>query len=246
MGKLLAPLLLNVPGLMAVHLYPHLTNTATVFPKLVSDVLPPAIAGFIAAIVFGGALSTFNAGLNSLGTLFVVNLYQPWLEHRHKPFHEKKVVKAGRLFQLLVIIWAVCFSPFIMYFSGGFYNYLQKASSFFSVPVFTIMAVGFVTKRTPPIAAKAGLLFFVVSYVLTQFVFTTSLHYLHVLAILFVITVAGMLLIGRLYPMPRPFQLQTTTTINVQPWKNRYWYFGALLIAMILMFVLFSPLGLAA
>ncbi|SIT06994.1 solute:Na+ symporter, SSS family [Filimonas lacunae] len=245
-GKLLAPLLLNVPGLMAVHLYPHLTNTATVFPKLVSDVLPPAIAGFIAAIVFGGALSTFNAGLNSLGTLFVVNLYQPWLEHRHKPFHEKKVVKAGRLFQLLVIIWAVCFSPFIMYFSGGFYNYLQKASSFFSVPVFTIMAVGFVTKRTPPIAAKAGLLFFVVSYVLTQFVFTTSLHYLHVLAILFVITVAGMLLIGRLYPMPRPFQLQTTTTINVQPWKNRYWYFGALLIAMILMFVLFSPLGLAA
>lgn len=245
-GKLLAPLLLNVPGLMAVHLYPHLSNTATVFPRLVSDVLPPAIAGFIAAIVFGGALSTFNAGLNSLGTLFVINLYQPWQEHRRKPYNEKKIVKAGKLFQLMVVVWAICFSPFIMYFSGGFYNYLQKVSSFFSVPVFTIMAVGFVTKRTPPIAAKAGLVFFVISYVLTQFVFNIQMHYLHVLAILFVITVAGMLLIGRLYPTPQPFQLITTSTINLQPWKNRYWYFAALLVAMVLMFTLFSPLGLAA
>lgn len=245
-GKLLAPLLLNIPGIMAVHLYPHLANTATVFPKLVSDVLPPAIAGFIAAIVFGGALSTFNAGLNSLGTLFVMNLYKPWQERRKHSYDENRMVKAGKRFQLLVIIWAICFSPFIMYFSGGFYNYLQKASSFFSVPVFTIMAVGFVTRRTPPVAAKAGLVFFVVSYVLTQFVFTTGLHYLHVLAILFVITVAGMLLIGKLYPMQQSFQLQTTTTINVQPWKNRYWYFAALLIAMVLMFILFSPLGVAA
>ncbi|GGH79368.1 SSS family solute:Na+ symporter [Filimonas zeae] len=245
-GKLLAPLLLNVPGLMAVHLYPHLDNTATAFPRLVSDVLPPAIAGLMAAIVFGGALSTFNAGLNSLGTLFVLNLYQPWKVHRGKAYNEKNIVKAGRRFQLLVIVWAICFSPFIMYFSGGFYNYLQKLSSFFSVPVFTIMAVGLLTRRTPPVAAKAGLVFFVVAYIITQFVIPVKLHYLHVLAILFVVTVAGMLLIGRLYPTPLPFQLQTTTTLNLQPWKNRHWYFGVLLVLMILMFMLFSPMGLAA
>jgi SSS family solute:Na+ symporter len=107
------------------------------------------------------------------------------------------------------------------------------------------MTVGLLTRRTPPVAAKAGLIFFVVTYLITQFVMPVHLHYLHVLAILFVVTVAGMLLIGRLYPTPQPFQLQTTATLNLQPWKNRHWYFGVLLVLMVLMFMVFSPMGLA-
>ena len=244
-GKLIAPLLLNIPGLVALQLYPHEENTATIFPKLVSDVLPPVVSGFIAAIIFGGALSTFNAGLNSMGTLFVMNLYKPWKERQRKIIKEKELVSAGRYFQLIVIILAMCFSPFIMFYSGGFYNYLQKVSSFFSVPVFTVMIIGLITKKVPAIAAKIGLIFFVSTYSLTQFVFDTGLHYLHVLAILFVLTTAMMLLIGRLQPLKQPFNLVDTAVVNIQPWKGRFWYFGALLILMILMFVVFSPLGIA-
>ncbi|WP_431214647.1 hypothetical protein ACQ86N_07660 [Puia sp. P3] len=101
------------------------------------------------------------------------------------------------------------------------------------------------TKKTPAIAAKVGLVFFVVSYMLTQFVFHTGLHYLHVLAILFVVTVAGMLLIGRFYPMKEPFRVVNEGVATLSPWKQRYWYFGLLILAMIAMFVVFSPLGLA-
>ncbi len=244
-GKLIAPFLLNVPGLMAVHLYPGLGNTVAVFPRLVSDVLPPVLAGFIAAIVFGGALSTFNAGVNSLGTLFVMNLYRPWVERKGEEVDEKRMVRSGRIFQLAVIVAAICFSPSIMFFKGGFYNYLQKASSFFSVPVFTVMTVGLLTKRVPAIAAKLGLGFFVVAYVLSQTIFTIRLHYLHVLAILFVITTAGMLLIGRWYPMQELSGTPAVSSIDLRPWKNRFWFFGVLLVLMVLMFVLFSPLGLA-
>src|SRR5258708_34468890 len=96
-------------------------------------------------------------------------------------------------------------APFIMFFKGGFYTYIQKASSFFSIPVFTILIVGFVTKKVPPVAAKVGLCFFVVVYPLTQFVFITELHYLHVLFILFLGTALLMLLIGQLKPMPLPY-----------------------------------------
>ena len=244
-GKLVAPLLLNVPGLIAVHLYPSVSNTATVFPRLVGDILPPVIVGFIAAIVFGGALSIFNAGLNSSGTLFIMNLYKPWLEKKRGTAEERKLVSAGKRFQLLITIVAMCFSPFIMFFQGGFYNYLQKVSSFFSVPVFTIMIIGFVTKKVPPIAAKIGLVFFVISYALTQFVFDTGLHYLHVLAILFIVTVALVLGIAKLKPLSSPFNFKNTAVVSIVPWKNRYWYFGFLLIMMVLMFVLFSPLGIA-
>jgi SSS family solute:Na+ symporter len=244
-GKLTAPLLLNVPGLIAVHLYAHVDNTAAVFPKLVGDILPPVLAGFIAAVVFGGALSTFNAGINSLGTLFVVNLYKPWTERNKTPVDDKQLLRAGKLFQLLVIAAAICCSPYILFVQGGFYFYLQKTSTFFSVPVFTVMIVGLMTKKVPAVAAKAGLVFFIVAYVLTQFVLPTGLNHLHILAILFVATVAMMLLIGRLRPMDTPFTLQTTGVVSLRPWKNRWWAFGLLLILMLGMFILFSPLGIA-
>jgi SSS family solute:Na+ symporter len=244
-GKLTAPLLLNVPGLIAVHLYAHIDNTAAVFPRLVGDILPPVLAGFIAAIVFGGALSTFNAGINSLGTLFVINLYKPWAERYKGQVDDRQLLWAGKGFQLLVIIAAVCFSPYILFVHGGFYNYLQKVSSFFSVPVFTVMTVGLLTKKVPAVAAKLGLIFFIVSYVLTQFVFSTGINHLHVLAILFAVTVLLMLIIGRLRPMDTPFKMLTTAVVPLRPWKNRWWAFSVLLLLMLGMFILFSPLGLA-
>ena len=244
-GKLSAPLLLNIPGLIAVHLYAHMQNTTAVFPQLVSDILPPVLAGFIAAIVFGGALSTFNAGVNSLGTLFVMNLYKPLAGSKDRGEEDRRLLWVGKGFQLVVIGAAICFSPYIMFVHGGFYNYLQKVSSFFSVPVFTVMVVGLLTKKVPPIAVKAGLLFFIVAYALSQFVFPTGLHYLHVLAILFVLTVLLMLLIGHFRPQDPPFAMHNTAVVPLRPWKNRWWYFGILLLLMVGMFILFSPLGIA-
>ena len=244
-GKLFAPLLLNVPGLIAVHLYPDLENTATAFPRLVSDILPPVFIGLVAAVVFGGALSTFNAGLNSTGTLFTMNLYKPWLERNGAKADERKLLRNGKLLQVSVTILAIIFSPYIMFFEGGFYNYLQKVSSFFSVPVFTIMVIGLLTKKVPPLAAKLGILFFVTVYTATQFLFDISLHYLHVLAILFLVTSGIMLLIGRLRPMEQPFQLPRQAAVDIVPWKNRHLYYMILLALMVGMFLLFSPLGIA-
>ncbi|WP_018626848.1 solute:sodium symporter family transporter [Niabella aurantiaca] len=244
-GKLIAPLLLNVPGLVALQLYPGLENTAGVFPKMVSGILPPLLVGFVAAVVFGGALSTFNAGLNSTGTLFTMNLYKPWLEKRNVKFTEQQLLRRGKLFQVGVILAAIIFSPYIMFFSGGFYNYLQKVASFFSVPVFTIMIIGLLTKRVPPVAAKVGLVFFVTLYVITQFLMDLNLHYLHVLAILFLLTSLLMLIIGRLHPRSEPFRIPRSPAVNTQPWNGRHWYYAVLLILMVGMFFLFSPAGLA-
>jgi SSS family solute:Na+ symporter len=241
LGKLISPLLLNVPGLIAVHLYPGLTNTATVYPRLVGDVLPPLAIGFTAAIVFGAAISTFNSGLNSSGTLFIMNLYKPW----KKSASDKELVKAGRTFQISITLIAMIFSPFISYFNGGFYHYIQKMSSFFSVPVFTIMIVGFLTKRVPEAAARAGLLFFIILYALSQFVFELPIHYLHVLAILFILTVVLMLAIGKWKPMSVPYTTRNLAVVDLQPWRHRHWFFLMLIVLMGGVFILFSKAGLA-
>ncbi len=243
-GKLISPLLLNIPGLIAVHLYTDMESTVAVFPRLVRDVMPPVLSGFIAAVIFGAALSTFNAGLNSSATLFVMNLYGPWKKEKNKTADDRQLVKAGKIFQVGVALMGICIAPFILFFKGGFYSYIQLVSSFFSVPVFTILCVGFLTKKVPPVAARIGLLFFVTAYALTQFVFNTGLHYLHVLFILFISTTMIMLTIGKFKPMPVPYQIRQMSLVNLQPWKHRHWYAAALIILVVTMFVLFSPLGL--
>jgi len=136
-------------------------------------------------------------------------------------------------------------APFIIFVKNGFYTYVQIVNGFFNVPIFTIMFMGFVTKRVPAIAAKVGLVFFIVTYGFTQLVFDTHIHFLHILAILFVVTCGLMLVIGKLYPMPVPYQQKLNNVVDMNPWKNRHIYSGILLLLMILMFILFSPLVLA-
>ena len=244
-GKIISPLLLNIPGLIAVLLYPHLNNTAEVFPRIVSDVCSPVLTGFIAAITFGAALTTFNAGLNSTSTLFVLNLYKPFKAWRQESVSEREVVRVSKRFELLVCLLAMLIAPFIVFAQQGLYTYIQMVSGLFSVPIFTILVVGLLHKRMPAIAAKIGLTFFIITYSISQLFVDTGLHFLHVLAILFVATVLLMLFIGALFPRKEPFVQQWNNIVDLRPWKRRHVYTVLLLLAMVALFVIFSPLGLA-
>lgn len=244
-GKIISPLLLNIPALIAVHMYTNMKNTAEVFPRFVRDVSPPVLSGFIASIILGATLTSFAPGLNSSSTLFVLNFYKPYKEKNNQELSEMDLVKTAKRFEIFACLMAMFIAPLIMLYKKGFYSYLQMVGGCFSVPIFTILFVGFVTKKVPPIAAKIGLVFFMVSYIFTQFVYDCGFHFLHILAILFCITVLLMLMIGRLYPAPFSYQQKTNNLVDLKPWKNRYIYMVVLLILMIGMFVLFSPIVLA-
>ncbi len=244
-GKVISPLLLNIPGLVAVHLYLNMENTAEVYPRLVGDVLPPYLTGFFAAVIFGAALTTFNSGLNSASTLFVLNIYKPLREKKQKVVSDLELIATGKKLQLVLAIMAMFIAPFIALVEGGFFNYIQQVASLFSVPIFTVLFIGFVTKRVPTIAAKVGLAFFVIIYGLTQTVLPTGLHFLHVSAILFVITSSGMLLYGKLHPREMPYIQEDKKVVSLQPWKYRHAFSAILILIVIGVYVIFSPLGLA-
>jgi len=254
LGKLISPLLLNIPGLIAVHLFTHLSNTTEAFPKMISLVSPPFIAGYIAAIIFGAAFSTFNAGLNSSSTLFILNIYKPWLikrhhlpdeQHKHPhPLDEKHLIRTAKQFEISICLLAMFIAPFLVFAKNGFYTYIQTVNGFFNVPIFTIIFIGFITKKVPPVAARIGLIFFILTYAATQLVFNTGLHFLHILFILFLLTSALMLLIGRLYPMATPYRQRLNNLVDIRPWKNRHIYTILLLLLMVSLFVIFSKAGL--
>ena len=244
-GKLLSPLILNLPGLIAVHIYPHLSNTREVFPKLISDILPDILQGFMASIVLGAVFSTFNAGLNSSGTLFIMNIYKPWYDKAGKQKTDAQLVRGSKIFQIALMLVGCCIAPFIIFFKGGFYAYIQMLSGFFTVPIFSVLIIGFLTKRVPPIAAKVGLVFFILTYATVILIFHPPIHYLHVLAILFVVSIVLMLSIGLLFPLKIPYQPEEHPAVDIKPWRNRHYASALLIILMILAFVLFSPWGIA-
>lgn len=246
-GKLLGPFIFLLPGIIAVHLYNpiYIQNTTEVFPRLISDVSPPVISGFIAAVVFGAAITAFSQALNSSTTLFILNFYKPYKQRKNQSFTDASLLKATKRFEVFASLLAMFVAPLIIFSSGGFYTYMQKANAVFSIPIFTIMFVGFVSRKIPPVAAKAGLIFCVCGYLLSQIVFDTSFHFLHVLALLFLLTVILMLVIGKLYPNKTIYSPLHRTADNLKPWKNRHVFYVFLLSAMILLFILFSKAGIA-
>ncbi|WP_316792572.1 solute:sodium symporter family transporter [Pedobacter frigoris] len=244
-GKLLGPLLFILPGIIAVHLYSNMQNTTEVFSRVVSDVSPPVLSGFIAAVIFGAAITSFSPGLNSASTLFILNLYKPFKEKKGMVVTEANMLKNSKRFEMFASLLAMFIAPLIIFSNDSFYTFMQKINAAFSIPIFTIMFVGFVTKRVPPIAAKIGLGFCFAGYILTQIVFDTGIHFLHVLAILFLLTTAIMLIIGKLLPMETAYVAQNKQAVDLKPWKNRHWVNGLLLLVMIILFLVFSKTGIA-
>jgi SSS family solute:Na+ symporter len=242
--KILGPIIVVLPGLIAFHLFEgSLESSDSAYPMLVNKVLPPAWVGFFAAVIFGAILSSFNSVLNSSVTLFGIDVYK---QHINKEADEKTIVKHGKRFGILLAIAAMFIAPMIAN-TGSLFKYLQEVNGIYSIPILTIIIVGYLTKRVPAIAAKIGLASGCLLYIISQFfmqpyfinnalekaktsgiIGEASLaiikaeaypHFLDIMAILFLLNVGIMLLIGKLKPRKEPYIQEYTEQVDITPWK---------------------------
>lgn len=242
--KILGPIIVVLPGLIAYHIFQgSLESADSAYPMLVKKVLPSAWVGFFAAVLFGAILSSFNSVLNSSVTLFGIDVYK---QHVNKDADEKTVVKYGKTFGVILAIVSMFIAPLIAN-AGGLFAYLQEINGIYSIPILTIIVVGYLTKRVPAIAAKIGLASGCLFYILSQFILqpyfvnkalakatdtgitdaaTLALtkaqaypHFLDVMAILFVLNVVIMLIIGKLKPRSEAYVQEYTKQVDITPWK---------------------------
>jgi len=245
--KILGPIIVVLPGLIAYHMFSgNLSTVDQAYPALVAEVLPPVLLGFFAAVIFGAILSSFNSVLNSSVTLFGIDIYK---QHINAEADEKLVVKRGKTFGIILAIAAMFIAPLIAN-AGSLFDYLQEINGIYSIPILTIIVVGFLTKRVPAIAAKIGLLSGSILYIISQFILQPhfvskavaeanangitdaatlkaiesqayfGLHYLDVMAILFLLNVAIMLLIGRFMPRKEAYVQEYTEQVEITPWSK--------------------------
>ena len=256
--KLIGPIYLIIPGIVAFHIFQDnpLQIGDMAYPMLVNKVLPFYLTGFFAAVLFGAILSSFNAALNSTSTLFMLNIYKPYI----KPdATDKQVVFAGKVVAVILAVFSMCVAPLIAKAPSGLFNYLQMVNGFYNVPIFTLIIFGMLNKRAPAWAAKVTLVCFIIAYGLTQIPFAgkeaipllgwlSGIHYLHVMAILFVIAVAFMWLTGIYWPTKNNTydDAKDLHVVDTTPWNKAVVMSVAIVLCVFAVYVIFSKFGIAA
>lgn len=242
--KIAGPIIVVLPGIIAYHMFKGGLETPDVaYPMLVNKVLPTPLLGFFAAVIFGAILSSFNSVLNSSVTLFGIDIYK---EHINKNADEQTVVKYGKTFGIILALAAMFIAPLVAN-AGSLFEYLQEVNGIYSIPILSIIIVGYLTKRVPAIAAKIGLISGSALYILSQFILQpyfvnkalakaegmgvtdvsalaeikadAYLPFLDVMAILFLLNVVIMLIIGFLKPRKEPYIQEYTEQVDITPWK---------------------------
>ena len=231
--KLLGPLVIVLPGVLAYHLFKDTLGPEDyllAYPTLVKAVLPAWLGGLFAAVMVGAVLSTFNSVLNSSATLFCRDIYAAVLRPSASP---RELVKAGRACSVVLAIAAMSIAPLIDT-SGSLYNYLQRINATFFGPMLAVLLLGMLDKRVSASSARAGLVGGPVLFFLLVFSFDApvqaflqgllgtadEVHFLHFLGLVFVVVVAFMLLVSWLRPERSHYVEPGTPPVDMTPWKH--------------------------
>lgn len=240
--KLLGPLYLVLPGLVAFHLYSaEGIRPDQAYGTLVSRLLPEHLTGFFSAVMVGAILSSFNAALNSTSALFSLGLYK----HSINPNGtEEQTVKAAKWFVVGIAIAAMIGAPFLAG-QETIFGYLQKMNGIYFIPIFAVVLVGMLHPRIPAFAASiamlAGVFIIAVGYFVPPVAAALSgLNEFHFLGIVFVLLVAFLLVMGSVSPRQEAWKIETRNTIDMTPWKGAYVASGILVVLVLIIYISFS------
>lgn len=242
--KLLGPIYLVIPGIIAYHLYADLgIKNDQAYGYLVRDLLPPYLTGFFAAVMVGAILSSFNAALNSTSALFSIGVYKTMLNPKGD---EQSMVRAAKIFVTVIAIAAMIAAPLLLG-QDSIFGYLQKMNGIYFIPIFAVVLMGMLNKRTPPIAATVGLVLGLVLIAAFYFVPACAdilkqlnIHDFHFLGIVFAILLGVMQLITIIKPLPEDWTLQATEKIDLTPWRGAKPVSVVLVITVIIIYVAFA------
>ncbi len=241
--KLLGPLYLVLPGIIAWHIVSSGTydipsevglpaDANRSYGFLVKLVLPDWAVGFFAATIFGAILSSFNSFLNSGSTLFGVDIYRGLLNPQAT---DQQAVRAGRIFALVAVPMSVILVLFFRYFASsnqGLFGQLIEFVSVTNVPLITIMIVAVISRRTP----SAGVIAALAVGITFQFVFGIlaggnlgftidgefhgfRMQGLHLAGLNCLLMLLTMFVFRMMKPQDAPFEQPYSGDVDITPWK---------------------------
>lgn len=185
---LFIPAMIVIPGIVAYKLYGDIGDAA--YGRIVGELLPPWLSGVFAAAIAAAVLSSFNSMVNSSAAMYVCDLHERY-------FNEKPNVPvlsgiATAIFVVIAIVMVPVYAQ-----SDSIINLLQELWGLISMPILACFTVGLLFRNVDYRAAIIAVLAGVAMYASFIWIWM-PLHYIHMMFITFVSSVAIALLVNRL------------------------------------------------
>ncbi len=222
----------------------------TALGQLLSNVLPQktGIVGFVLAALLGAIVSSLAAMLNAASTIFTMDVYQKYLNPKA---NQKTLVGLGRICVVVFSFVAIYLAPKLgdPKISNSIFTIIQEAQGLISPGILAVFVFGLISRKAPPIAGVVGLLTNIVSYggmyLLGRFKIGPEIQFLNRMAICFALCLGIMWLITLAKPLSQPIEFKANTSIKLETSKGAKMAGIAVVVITLILYVLFSPIGLA-
>jgi SSS family solute:Na+ symporter len=148
--KVVLPLLIVIPGVVAFKLYPGLHDKDLAFPTLVRDLLPVGLSGIVMAGLASGMLSHISSVLNSCSTVFTMDLYKPLIATGKDEVH---LVRVGRWSGFVILAIATLLAIWFTHRQLGVFLLIQNIGAWVAAPIAAVFLVGVLWRRATAAAA---------------------------------------------------------------------------------------------
>ena len=171
--KLLLPLLVVIPGIIAWVMYMQPEGTAVVdgvkqafarpggginydvaYPWLIKNFIPAGIKGLVVAALAAAIVSSLASMLNSTATIFTMDIYKPYLSKKQDG---SDLVPVGRISIIAALAIAVLVAPALNTMPQMF-QYIQEYTGIVSPGILAVFMMGLFWKRATSKAAIIGVI----------------------------------------------------------------------------------------
>jgi SSS family solute:Na+ symporter len=157
--KMFFPLLIILPGLVAISLDPSLTKFLdgrydNAIPALLGRYYPSGLLGIGLTALLASFMSGMAGNVTAFNTVWTYDIYQT---HINPGKSESHYLKMGRLATVFAVAVGIATAFIVLKFTN-LMDYLQLLFAFFNAPLFATFLLGMFWKRATPNAAFCGLL----------------------------------------------------------------------------------------
>jgi SSS family solute:Na+ symporter len=222
----------------------------TALGQLLSSVLPQktGLVGFVLAALLGAIVSSLAAMLNAASTIFTMDIFKKYINPQAG---QKTVVLLGRICVVVFAVIAVFLAPQLgdPKIRNSIFTIIQESQGLISPGILAVFAFGLVVRTAPPIAGVVGLLTNIVSYggmyLLGKYKIGPEIQFLNRMAICFGLCLLIMAIITLVKPLAEPIEFRQKTNLNLRS-SNGAKVAGIVVVVLtLILYVLFSPIGLA-
>jgi solute:Na+ symporter, SSS family len=162
--KLLLPLIICLPGVIACKVLGPGVDPNRVFPLLVTKLVPAGLMGLIMAGLASAIMSTISSALNSASTVATLDLIQPL---RGGKLPEETLVRYGRWISVAIMVVALGCAILFSVRQGQVFLIIQNIYAYFAAPVAALFLLGIFWKGATSTAATVT---FIAGFTLNELV----------------------------------------------------------------------------